>query len=281
MSLVGHEHLSRLCLTPNRSTHRKEIRLGPRFELEASFTAGMLTVVTFLWKPLEGYRSSFEGRHVDVLRRMVRRHYQGPHTFVCITDDSSGITEPDVAVMALWDDHAQVPNPSGPLTRPSCYRRLKIFAADAGTWLGERIVCLDLDCVITGDVSPLWDRPEDFVIWESTSYPNTPYNGSMILLRAGSRPQVWERFDPLESPKASHELGYHGSDQAWIAACLGPAEHRWTKRDGIYSYRTEPQLQQPGSLLPAEARVVFFNGRHDPWDGDVYPRLGWVRQHWR
>src|SRR5262245_43727427 len=107
----------------------------------------MLTIGCFLWKPLPGYRSQFTGRHVDTLRRMVRRHYPDPHRFVCVTDDPRGITEPDIEIYRLWQTFSNVRNPSG-IKNPSCYRRLRVFARNAGEWLGERSVWLDLDCVI-------------------------------------------------------------------------------------------------------------------------------------
>lgn len=237
----------------------------------------MLTIVTFKWRAPPGYRSTFKGEHVDILRRMVRRHYKAPHRFVCVTDDARGITEPDIELFELWGDFATVRNPSG-LKNPSCYRRLRLFAAQPGAWLGERFVCLDLDCVITGDMRPVWDRPDDFVIWKSLTSGN-PYNGSMFMLNAGARPQVWRDFDPAFSPGDTKAAGLYGSDQAWIAYALGRNEAVWTQRDGVHSYRNE--IQHGSGRLPAGARIVFFHGKHDPWDADVYTRNAWVREHYR
>lgn len=235
----------------------------------------MLNVICFKWKPPPGYRSEFGPRAVNVLAHMVARHYRGPHKFHCVTDDDRGIDR-SVGIIPLWSDFANVASPHG-ARNPSCYRRLRMFAPDAGELLGERFVSLDLDCVITGDVTPLWDRPEDFVIWGDTA-KNTPYNGSMILHRAGTRPQLWTDFDPLRSPALGRRLGYIGSDQAWIGAKLGPREARWTKADGVYSYRNE--VAPAGGALPKDARIVIFHGRVDPWDREGQS-LPWVRQHWR
>lgn len=236
----------------------------------------MLTVVTFKWKPKPGYRSKFSGYNVDVLRRMVRRHYPAPHRFVCITDDPKGITEPDVELFELWDQHGLVRNPSG-AKNPSCYRRLRLFAGNTGEWLGERFVCLDLDCVIVDDMRPVWDRPEPFVIWKSTTRSN-PYNGSMFLLKAGARPQVWRQFDPYLTPVETKAAGYYGSDQAWIGLCLGPNEATWTAADGVYSFRNE--VRHAGARLPAGARIVFFHGKGDPWEPEAQ-RVPWVAQNYR
>ncbi len=236
----------------------------------------MLTVVTFKWRAPAGYRSTFRGEHVDTLARMVRRHYAGPHRFVCITDDASGILDPDVEIFELWSDFGAVANPSG-RKNPSCYRRLRLFARNTGDWLGDRFVCLDLDCVITGDLAPLWDVDDDFRIWRSTTSGN-PYNGSMWMMKAGARPEVWEDFDPQLSPYQTSRAGYYGSDQAWLAYRLGSREATWGPEDGVHSYRSN--LLPNGGRLPKDSRVVFFHGKFDPWDPEPQ-RLAWVREHYR
>lgn len=235
------------------------------------------TIVCFKWRAPAVYRSQFNGMHVNVLAGMVRRHYSKPHNFVCVTDDSAGIDQKHVKVMPLWPDHGQLQNPFGRRRGPSCYRRLKLFAPDAGEAFGERIIALDLDVVITGDLAPLFDRPEDFVIW-GDSHPRTFYNGSFWSLRAGAVPEIWTDFDPDRSPALAKEAGFFGSDQAWISYKLGPGRPTFGMADGIYSYRVH--VAPGGGVLPANARMVVFHGKIDPWSGDAQ-QYDWVREHWR
>jgi hypothetical protein len=236
----------------------------------------VLTVLTFKWKAPPGYRSEFLGEHVDVLRRMVKRWYPDDHRFVCVTDDPTGIKSRDVELFELWPDHGMIANPSG-RKNPSCYRRLKVFAKNAGDWLGDRFVCLDLDCVVVGDLRPLWNRTDEFIIWKSTT-PGNFYNGSMFAMNAGARPQVWRDFDPYYSPRETHGARLYGSDQAWIAYKLGGGESTWTAADGVYSFRNE--LKAGGGGLPENARIVFFHGKPDPWQ-DGPQRLPWVKRNYR
>lgn len=235
-----------------------------------------LTVVTFLWKPPGHYRSKYTTAHVDILRRMVRRHYARPHRFVLITDDPTGLTEPDIEVFELWTDLSQLKNPNGS-NNPSCYRRLRLFAPEPGAWLGERFVCVDLDCVITGNMVPLWDRPEDFVIWAAPGGNRNPYCGSMWMLRAGARPQVWTQFDERHSPTETTRAGLFGSDQAWIAYVLGGEEATWGPDEGAYSYRMQVEKRR---TLPSNAAIVFFHGKPDPWDEGPQRRT-WVKRNYR
>jgi hypothetical protein len=151
-----------------------------------------------------------------------------------------------------------------------------MFAPDAGETFGPRFVSLDIDCVIVRDMIPVWDREEPFVIWGDTN-PQTLYNGSMMLLKAGARPQVWEKFDPKTSPAKAQASGNFGSDQAWISYCLGKGEAKWTQADGVFSFRNE--IQRKGGALPGHARIVMFHGNIDPWHREAQ-RLPWVRQHW-
>lgn len=233
----------------------------------------MLEICCFKWKPAPRYRSKFGPETVNVLRNMLERNYTKPHRLTCITDDPTGI-DPRVRIIPLWSDHATIRNPSGS-HNPSCYRRLKLFSAEAAEIVGPRFAVMDLDTVIVGDMSPILDRTEDFLIWGDTA-PRTWYNGSFWMLSAGTRTKVWDEFDPVRSPKLSKAAGQFGSDQGWISYCLGPHEARLGKEDGVYSYR----VHLTGKALPENARLVNFHGKIDPWSSFAQ-RQDWIREHYR
>jgi hypothetical protein len=233
----------------------------------------VLSVVCFKWAPKPGYRSTFGPETVNVLERMVARHYPDPHRFICVTDNPSGLSA-SVEVVPLWSEFGDLPSPHGG-NNPSCYRRLRMFAPEIAGVVGERFVCVDLDTVITGDVRPLWNRPEDFVMWGETDRRSW-YNGSMFLMTAGARRQVIEKFDARLSPAQAKAAGKFGSDQGWISYCLGPGEATWTRKDGVYSFRVH---LKNGGKLPRDARMVMFHGHIDPWSKEAQ-RIAWVRQHY-
>lgn len=233
-----------------------------------------VSVVCWRWSPKPDYRSTFGPETVNTLRAMVRRHYRSDVRFICVTDDTQGL-DPGVEVIPDWKDHVSIPSPHGG-KNPSCYRRLRMFAPDIASAFGSRFVSLDLDTVITGDLNPLWDRSEDFVIWGDTN-PRTPYNGSMMMMNAGARPQVWTQFDPRTSPKLAMRAGFFGSDQGFLSYILGPNETKWGKKDGVYSFRND---LQEAKNIPANCRIVFFHGRHDPWTGFVQTQYPWVKAHY-
>lgn len=234
----------------------------------------MLTVCCFKWRPFEGYRSEYAPETVHVLKSMVSRHYTDPFRFVCITDDPTGLN--GIETVPLWNDYADIPHPSSPGKHPSCYRRLKVFAPEMRAILGKRFVVMDLDCVILGDLRPLWNRPEDFIGLAGTQPPTT-FNGSMFLMNAGARPRVWQDFNPTFSPINAQKAGHYGSDQAWISYILGPREARWTTADGVFSYRLH--VAPAKGRVPKGAKLVFFNGKKDPWSPEIRG-MDWIEQHY-
>jgi hypothetical protein len=243
----------------------------------------VLEVICFKWKPKTQYRSTFSAETVNVLQRMVARNLRLPHRFSCITDDAAGISA-DVRVIPLWSTYGDIPSPSGP-NNPSCYRRLRIFSAEARELIGEKIVCMDLDTVITGDLTPLFDRDDDFVIWGGQSVQPKQkvlfnwYNGSLMMLKAGARQQVWDQFDPRVSPMKAHRANSRGSDQGWISYCLGQNEKIWTDKDGVLSYRCV--IAPNKNKLPPGARLIAFHGKNDPWEPAMQALNPWIKEFYR
>lgn len=236
-------------------------------------------VVCFKWKAPPKYRSQYEARNVNVLRNMFERHLHMPHKFVCVTDDPEGIDE-RVNIVPLWPDHSDLKSPHGS-REPSCYRRLRLFARDAGELIGaDRFAWIDLDVVLTSDVTPIFDRPEPIVLLPTVS-PRIPFNGSMVLMDAGARPEVWETFDPVTSPKRNVLHKCYGSDQGQISFCLkDKGEATWKigpNGDGIYFRHKHLSSHNP---LPADARIVSFHGPGDPWHFDRHG-WRWVVEHYR
>lgn len=235
----------------------------------------MITAICWKWNK-EGYRRKFTAEHVNTWARMIKRNYKNEIRLVCITDDPEGIT--DCETYPLWEDCSKLMNACG-AHLPSCYRRLKLFSAEMKEIFGERIVSVDLDVVITGDLTVLWDRDESFIGWyQKGTIHELAYNGSMFLLKAGEHSAVWDWFDPDGSPDLAFDMGWKGSDQAWISFCMG-RRAGWNKKDGVYSWRTE--VMPNGGGLPRGAKVVFFNGKDNPWDVNLQKQYPWIKKFYR
>lgn len=230
----------------------------------------MLTVLTWLWAQ-DKTRTTYTAAHVNIWADMVRRNLTMPHRVACVTDMPEGI-DPSIKIITPPGDFLDIENPRWTNGKPQCYRRLSMFRRDAGRIFGRRFVCMDLDCVIGGRLDPLFDRKDDLVLFKGTSC-DRPYNGSMMLIKAGCRPYVFEDFNEA----AALESGalFCGSDQAWLAHRLGWSEKTWDQSDGVYFFSSKFRSQ-----ARARARILFFPGKTKPWDlakAEPYTRDNWRR----
>lgn len=229
----------------------------------------MLAVVTYLWGAF--YRPA----HVQQLARSVARHLPAPHRFVCITDQAIAGVETMRNPVRRFDAR--------------CYRRLWLFSEEA-TVLGARILHLDLDLVICGDLEPFAGAGVAFRIYRAPSIARLPggvvnrgysLNPSVCALEAGTQADIWRRFtaDPARVSRAAAAAGFWGSDQAVIGYLRqAPDVPTFGEPDGLVSFRRirNEQLTAP----PAGTRIVSFHGRRSPFDRAVQAAHPWIRDAW-
>lgn len=210
-----------------------------------------LQVITWLWNQPNG-RVRFSAHHVNIWAAMIRRHCSLDIDLACVTDLRDGI-DPSIRIIEPPRFYQDLKTSRWQGPRPSCYRRISMFSADAADWFGaDRFVSMDLDVVIGGNIDHLWDRDDDFIICgPSAKGRRFLYNGSMMMIRVGSRRVVFDSFTPEKADEASRR--FVGSDQAWIAYALGNGEKTWTEDDGVVRYsgdRSGPMMFFPGNVKP-------------------------------
>jgi hypothetical protein len=256
----------------------------------------VIRIVCTKWTPRGPKRNRvpYTADHVNRLANAIDRHLKTPHEIVCVTDDARGI-DGGVRIVPIWDD--------GLLEKGGCYVRLKMFAPEMADIIGPRFVSIDLDAVITGPLDPLFEGGEDFKIWKNVGR-GCRYCGSMFMMDAGARKQVWETFNPddlnfrqvgqkfkrkLEPerwvhPEAIAAGNVIGSDQAWISTVLGPGESVWTATDGVLSFKVDcaasGQNIRVRRSLPSHGRIVFFHGAEDPSQENLRRDHDWIGEHW-
>lgn len=219
----------------------------------------------------KGSRTNYTAAHVNIWAAMVSKHLTIPHRIACVTDMPEGI-DPYIEIIKPPGEFVDLETPTWKGDKPNCFRRLAMFRPDAAKIFGERFVCMDLDCVIGANIDMLFDRDDDFVMYKGTSF-DRPYNGSMMMLRAGARPQVYVDFNEENAIKSGAK--YVGSDQAWISYCLGPNEKTWSFEDGICWWGS-----QYNTLIP-EKRIMFFPGQIKPWESVTYGFDKWITSHYK
>jgi hypothetical protein len=169
-----------------------------------------LHVITYKWA---GWRPVTDPRPVNALQRMMATYLTVPHTFLCITDDPTGIECP---TMPIWDcPHVdQTPTPH------NSYRRLRIFSPWAQATFPGWVLSIDLDVIILKNIN-------DLITWDDLRILKggvSRYRGGLLLHKTGSRRHIWESFNPRTSPWTIREYStkgkrWVGSDQGWISVC--------------------------------------------------------------
>jgi hypothetical protein len=227
----------------------------------------MLTIMSWLWKQPNG-RATYTAETVNIWADMVGRNLTIPHQIACVTDHPEGV-DPHIRIISPPRDFENVEMPGWGADKPQCLRRLAMFRPDAADVFGERFVSMDLDCVVYDSLDPLFDVDVDFKMYRGTNRKR-PYNGSLLMMRAGARPQVYRHLTPLALRNAASQ--YVGSDQAWISSVLGAGESTWGPEDGVHAYRSRWNTTPP--------RLMFFLGNPKPWD--VEPQSdGTIRRLYR
>jgi aryl carrier-like protein len=225
----------------------------------------MIRIVTFK------YGTKYTVEHVVRLRNMLRRNLKIPYEFVLVTDDKNILMRgiDGVRVIPLWEELRDARN---------CGVRLRLFAADAAKLIGLRFAWIDLDVVIVGDVTEFFNRPEPFVIC-ATPRPPLFYNGSIVMMDAGARSQIYEDYTPGRYEREGRKYGTV-SDEGWIGARLGPGEATWDKTHGLYYYRNH--IEPAGGALPGDARIVLMNAKnYDPSFPHLQRKSPWIARHWQ
>lgn len=213
----------------------------------------MLIISTWLWG------NKYDRKYVDRLREGVARNMKGRYNW--------RVFSPDPA-----DEY---------LTKiRGCFCRLRAFDRawqdKQGIEPGDKLVCIDLDTVVTGPLDDLFLGTQDFTILEGANASNPcRFNGSIWMLRAGQREDVWADFS-LEAARKIRFFEFP-DDQAWFEHKF-PGVTGWKvgAESGVYAFK-KPGWPK-GDDLPSDARLVAFPGWRDP---AKFSHLEWIKMNWR
>jgi hypothetical protein len=255
---------------------QKERNMKKSIEATTANLRNPVTVVCWLWNdPNLPY--AFRPEYVNRLQSMLKRNLTVPHRFVCITDEPAEDFAKEVEVIPTPESarpFLTVKTPEGG-DKPSCYRRLWLFSKEASV-LGEKILMIDVDFVITGNIDHIVGYGEDFIGWENPTlgaWGTDYFIGCLWLHKTGTRTHVWENFraNPAKAIQDARAAGYRGSDQAWISYNLYGKEKKFSSTDGIYS------ILDHSMTIPKNSRLIQFNGPRKPWD----LHHTWITDNWK
>jgi hypothetical protein len=186
--------------------------------------------------------------YVNRLASMVETHLTRPHEFVCLTDEPSGVNCPTAPVGT---------------DLPGWWAKLVLFKPHPSL-AGRRIIFLDLDTVIVGNMDFVLDYDGPLAILRDFYRPNG-YGSAILSISPLGNPGVWEQFEKGMMRQ------YHG-DQDWIQACMRGDLWQDLSPGKIVSYKVHCQ-----EGVPSEASIVCFHGEPRPHQVSHLP---WMQEHW-
>lgn len=231
------------------------------------------TVTTYFWSDPERKRNyTFTHDHVRILKSMVERNLSVPHNFVCVTNDHIE----GVDTLQL-DMSKHVPG--------TVFLRLMQHRSDYGDLIGaDRILNLDLDMVVVGSLDHIAARTEPSVWYHNPNHPaprRAFYQSSFQLFTPGTHPELYEEFDPVETPKWVN-WRFGGAEQAWISERLDWDLPYVDHRDGIYGAgRIGDYGSDRIAELPDNACLITFPGNRMVDQPEVQAKFPWIKEHWK
>ena len=189
-------------------------------------------------------------------------------------------TRDDVNHYCLTDDPLSLPEGVTPIPHnpelPGWWQKVFLFSPDMPWKEGERVLYMDLDCIVTGRLEELVERKGIVADW------NWPcFNSSVMCWDHGEWSAIWSAFtlDLMDGewigsvPKGLLPAGQrNGGDQAWIS---------WLLED---DWRTFPpdwcRSYADATLWPPEGcKVVVYHGEtHKP---HLEPPTSWIHNIWK
>jgi hypothetical protein len=243
----------------------------------------MLSVVVFKWEPLPDQLESiptqvgpskvdYGADHVNTHYNMVKRNLKIPFNYILITDNISPKINKEIKQIKLWEKHREL---------GGCFHRLFTFSKEFKEYVGDRFVAMDLDMIITGDITPLFDHDHEFVYYKMRGSDGTGWrmNNGMYMMNTGARSFVWELFD--EDPQKIMSIRHGpGTDQGVTNALLDlKMESHWSQGLGILDMRQDI-LEKGRTELPPNTLIVMWPGPRDPMQQQWREQFPWIEEHY-
>ena len=190
----------------------------------------MLTVACVL---SEGPKRTYDHTHVERLMRLVKGQLTQPYRFLCLTNDDRVPCE-SLSLVKDW---------------PGWWSKVELFCPDLFK-MNERILYLDLDVTITGNLDDLANYSAPFVICRD--FLKLGFNSSVMAWDAGYADTIYTLFNDDVMERLN-------GDQNWIQEVL-PDTAVFPKRWCISYKRSLVEGR------PTDMRVLVYHGDPKPWE---------------
>ena len=252
---------------------------------------GQANIICIKWGTL------FGPEYVNRLYSGVRRNIQAEVRFFCMTEHAEGLHS-DIEVLPLpvepfadpMNAALSVANRQGAMRKTSLFRK-GLIPDLKGPLLG-----FDLDVVITGDLTPIWDMAPGKIVmrhdWIEARKGRPTGHGSVFRFDPSRHGYLYDdlAINPYEEVEKAR-----GSEQRYTShKAMDRGDFEYIPGDLVVSFKhgcldLPPMNYLRAPRLPDKARVVCFHGRPkmseavEGYRGSLLRRskaAPWLKEHW-
>ena len=225
-----------------------------------------VTIACCLWN--EWPEAGWEGEYVARLARGVERNLKIPYRFVCLTDEPEKVPSEIETI------------PLKPLSRKGCLPKIMVYNPENG--FKGRVLLLDLDNVITGDLTEIASYSGPLAVranFQKFDRGKVEPDGDIIGFRAGfpQATKLWENFsnNPI---KAANDT--RGRERFFIRSVVKPKV--WQGILGPLAILSYKNHFSKGQTLSKETCIVSFHDGGTVGGAFRPHKLGipWLKTHW-
>jgi hypothetical protein len=215
--------------------------------------------------------TKFSPEYVNRLFYGVRRNTTLPFAFHCFTDDVMGLHQ-DIVTHDLPYKNIE-----------GWWQKLYLFSNELP--ISGRVLFLDLDTLITGNIDHILSYPTGFVVLRDMFAQKSENVGSAVMsFEIGKHEHLWTEF--IKDPQAAiQSLKPHG-DQRWIQ------RHQLSRLywQDLFPGQIVSFKVQCRSGLPPTARMVCYHGKPSIIESITtttatqrytIPPTPWVEDYWK
>lgn len=234
------------------------------------FPSDSIQVVCLKWG------TKYSADYVNYLYASIKRNTTLDFNFTCFTDDPTGV-------------HCNThPLPSG---LDGWWNKLYLFSSEIPFPTHARIVYIDLDSVITGNVDDILSVQSDRIVVLRDFYTglsrkvvgNECVGSGLMAWEHGAHAEIWTRFASNPGDAVS-SVAPHG-DQKWIER-MATSRVYWQDvlPNQVVSYKVHCYAG-----LPNDARIICYHGRPSIPESILHPVTvfnktvgpsSWISAHW-
>lgn len=212
-----------------------------------------MDVICFYWNGTDrpGWTNKELGaEYVSKLYRGVKRNLSTPHRFICFTNIDDLPVDPAIEKRDL-----PIPYKAG------CLPKLYAYAPNNG--LQGRVVMMDIDIVVTGDLDEMFSY-NGYFMTRSTFKGAKLSGGDIAFFEAGTMNWIWNMDKEWTEGRERFIYREYLHDKMDFVQDLYPNQ--------LFSYKNH--IRKKG--LPENARLVSCHGNPRPHE----IKEKWIKEHW-